>query len=112
MIALKKNQYICMRKSDQQYDKWIVVEEGPAFCRTFLLAYPSVDGVWGSAVHSHRFSDFITFVRHQMANNDNQRVTQNNWVFLGGASEKMYPLHHVRTQETQAFRLYKCGSGQ
>ena len=27
-----------------------------------------------------------------MANNDNQRVTKNNWVFLGGASEKMYPL--------------------
>ena len=35
-----------------------------------------------------------------------------NWVVLGGASEKMYPLHHVRTQEAQSFRLYKCGSGQ
>ena len=47
-----------------------------------------------------------------MANNDNQRVTYDNWVVLGGASEKMYPLHHVRTQEAQSFRLYKCGSGQ
>ena len=37
-----------------------------------------------------------------MANNDNQRVTKNNWVVLGGASEKMYPLHHVRTQEAQS----------
>ena len=64
------------------------------------------------AAHCRNGPDFITFVRHQMSNNDNQRVTQNNWVFLGGAKEKMYPLHHVRTQEAQSFRLYKCGSGQ
>ena len=30
------------------------------------------------------------------------------WVVV----EKMYPLHHVRTQEAQTFRLYKCGSCQ
>ena len=33
-----------MRKTDSQYDKWIVIEEGPAFHRIFLLALPSVDG--------------------------------------------------------------------
>ena len=27
-----------------QYEKRIVIEEGPAFHRTFLLALPSVDG--------------------------------------------------------------------
>ena len=26
--------------------------------------------------------------------------------------QKSVPLHHVCTQETQSFRLYKCGSGQ
>ena len=64
------------------------------------------------AAHCRNGPDFITFVRHQMSNNDNQLVTQDNWVVLGDASEKMYPLHHVRTQEAQSFRLYKCGSGQ
>ena len=44
-----------------------------------------------------------------MAHNDNQRVTSNNWVALGGASEECVPLHHVCTQEAQSLLLYKCG---
>ena len=30
-----------------QYETWIVIDEGPAFRRTFLLVYPSVDGDFG-----------------------------------------------------------------
>ena len=36
--------------------------------------------------------DFITFLRHHMAHIENQLITSNNWVVLGGASEKHVPL--------------------
>ena len=36
--------------------------------------------------------DFITFLRHYMAHIENQLITSNNWVVLGGASEKYVPL--------------------
>ena len=32
--------------------------------------------------------DFITFLRHHIAHIENQLITPNNWVVLGGASEK------------------------
>ena len=38
------------------------------------------------------FPDFITFLRHHMAHVENQLITSNNWVVLGGASEKHVPL--------------------
>ena len=38
------------------------------------------------------FPDFITFLRHHMAHIENQLITSNNWVVLGGASEKHVPL--------------------
>ena len=38
------------------------------------------------------FPDFITFLRHYMAHIENQLITSNNWVVLGGASEKHVPL--------------------
>ena len=44
--------------------------------------------------------DFITFLRHHIAQIENQRVTSNLWVALGGASKKCVPLFHVCTQET------------
>ena len=36
--------------------------------------------------------DFITFLRHHIAHIENQLITPNNWVVLGGASEKHVPL--------------------
>ena len=44
--------------------------------------------------------DFITFLRHHIAQIENQWVTSNLWVALGGASKKCVPLFHVCTQET------------
>ena len=38
------------------------------------------------------FPDFITFLRHHIAHIENQLITPNNWVVLGGASEKHVPL--------------------
>ena len=40
----------------------------------------------------HRIPDFITFLRHHIAHIENQLITPNNWVVLGGASEKHVPL--------------------
>ena len=41
---------------------------------------------------TYGFPDFITFLRHHMAHIENQLITSNNWVVLGGASEKHVPL--------------------
>ena len=39
--------------------------------------------------------DFITFLRHHIAKNDNQRVTSNNWVTSGDTSYIFVSLHHI-----------------
>ena len=49
---------------------------------------------------SKKGPDFITFLRHHIAQIENQRVTSNLWVALGVASKKCVPLFHVCTQET------------
>ena len=46
----------------------------------------------GFFLHIALFPDFITFLRHHMAHIENQLITSNNWVVLGGASEKHVPL--------------------
>ena len=44
------------------------------------------------AIDDKAFPDFITFLRHHIAHIENQLITPNNWVVLGGASEKHVPL--------------------
>lgn len=53
-----------------------------------------------SSRQEDRFPDFITFLRHHIAQIENQRVMSKLWVVLGGASKKCVPLSHVCTQET------------
>ena len=52
----------------------------------------SVSAQQASAIGVQRPPDFITFLRHHMAHIENQLITSNNWVVLGGASEKHVPL--------------------